>query len=162
MLKRFNELRREAARDAARHEENLRAIVGEEAMNTRTARLFRKGITVSTMGHAFAPAIAFVLVLVSGAFTTAFGFQPAPKPFDADSGQLGRTIVAIIKWVFIGLLCISAGGIALTIINGIQGKEWQGKLGWSIAGFCASGIVVWAMTAGRGEDPTFDTSGLGR
>lgn len=162
MFKQIKELRRKGAQDAALHEENLRAFVGDQAMNSRTARLCRKGITISAIGHAFAPVIAFVLVLGFGAFSTAFGFQPAPKPFDADSGQLGRTIVSIIKWIFIGLLCVSAGGIAMTIFNGIRGKEWQDKLGWSIAGFCASGIVVWAMTAGKGEDPVFDTSGLGR
>ncbi len=160
LRKKIGDIRRNHRREVAQHNENLRAYFGDEIANSRAGRRAAIGINISATLNSCAPLIAAVIMVCFVAVGSAFGQQV--KPLDGDSGQLGRSIAAIIKWVAIGVLFLSVGSIFWTIVNGIRGEAWQGKLVWGIIGFCASGLTAWAFDIGQGKDPVFDTTSLGR
>lgn len=160
MLRPFTELRRGIAQDAAQQEQNLRDYFGDEVVNSRSARASGAGITIAVVINRLAPVIAVAILFLFAGVKTAFG--QTVRPLDGDSGQAGRSIVAILKWLAIAVLCASIGGIFWAIINGLRGENWQSKLIWSIVGFGASGITAWALDIGQGKDPVFDTQSLGR
>jgi hypothetical protein len=162
MTKSLERLRRRLADEAASRERDLRANFGDGVMDSRAGRVGMYGVNAAVALNALAPFLAFVVMFGFVGVQTALGQPSSVRPLDGDSGTPGRTIVAIIKWAAVGVLCLSILGIFWAFVNGLRGEAWQGKLGWSIAGFGIGGIVAWAVDIGQGKDPVFDTTGLGR
>lgn len=161
MNNRLKGLRQTCARDAAQHEEALRAAFGGAPMDSRAARVGRAGLRLGVFLTALRPAISLAFMLCVACVGTAFGQNT--RPLDADSGMVGRMAVSVIKWLIVLVLVASIGTILWAVLNGMRGEPWQGKLAWGVGGFCTSagGIIAWAMDIGEGRDPAFDVQELG-